>query len=758
MPLRFLAAFAAAISIAALAPAVASASHEQGGFLTAKVTSDGRLQGTLNYLTVGSCNVGTTTGAYPVTVKSPLGTTAVVNTLPAKYTRCIPNSTTQTAQIDADLSTAFNGVVPDGTYQVTFSTCCRVSGIKNVSQTDTSFRAQARKTASGGSSSPLFGSSVSTGIAKGYDYVQDLNASDPDGGTVAYSSRVGQSELPGTDVITLGTTTGRVSIPAATTSTYNNNAFYVYKVRVTDAEGDFSERDVLLRVTANNAPPTITGIDSAPYEVAAGSTRVVPFTATDPNNALPNVDSVSVSVIGLPSWATIQVTPGNPATGTLTLSPPAGTPPQQLGFSLDAIDDDLTVPLTGSAAGQIKVLVAAPPVPSIDAAPSPVASSSTFGFSGAAGATFECSVDDAPFAACTSPHSPAGLADGDHLFRVRSIAGGSASAAATARWTLDTAPPAAPAVLGAARTGSGARFEFAGEPGGSFECRIDASAWAACASPHEIAGVDGGGHAFAVRQTDAAGNAGAEGSRRLEPVAAGTPVAVEPVLAPNATVAVRGDTATVGCRVASGALGSCYVDVYANPRARGANGFDVAADSRLVLIGRGRVRAGDTPTGSLAVDIELNAVGRRLMADSVAGVHVVLKIEARVIEGPTLRARKGAKLVPERQLVVPSSGLFASGRTSVLPAGKRALREIAGHIGRVKSVRCVGHTDSVGSARANAALGLRRAQAVCKTLRKLRVRARTTVRTAGERRPRASNATVRGRALNRRVELLVTYR
>jgi outer membrane protein OmpA-like peptidoglycan-associated protein len=750
-PIAVLAAFALAL------PAVASASHEQGGYLTAKVTSDGHLQGTLNYLRLQSCTVGASAGTFPVTIKSPLGTTAVVNTLAAKFTRCIANSATATAEIDVNLATAFSGVVPDGAYMVTFSSCCRVGGIVNVNTTDTTFRAQARKVAGATTASPLIASSVSTGVAKGYDFVQDLNASDPDGGVLSYTSRVGQPDGPASDVITFDQT-GRVSIPAATTATWNNNNFFVYKIRITDTQGDFSERDVLLRVTANNAPPSITALDAAPYEVAAGATRVIPISATDPNNVLPNLDVVSVTGVSLPAWATIQVTPGNPARGTLTLSPPAGTAPQELGFSLDAVDDDTTVPLTGSAAGRIKVIPPAPAVPSITGAPSAVASSSTFTFGGDAGATFECSIDGGSFSACTSPYAPTGLTDGAHTFRVRSLKGGGTSQPATATWTLDTAAPAAPSVLGVARTTTGgARFEFTGESGGSFECRVDEDPWAACASPHDVPSISGDAHRFAVRQTDAAGNVGPAG--QLDAPAAGTPTTVEAVLAPNATVAVRGDTATVGCSVASGALSSCVVDVYANPRARGADGVDVAAGSRLVLIGRGRVKGdANTPVGRLAVDIELNSVGRRLMATSLAGVQVVLKIQAQVIEGPTLRTRKGAKLVPARQLIVPSSGMFATNSARLLPSGKRALREVARHIGRARAVRCTGHTDSLGAARYNATLGLKRAQAVCATLEKLGVHSRTASRTAGERRPRASNGSTKGRALNRRVELLVKYR
>jgi outer membrane protein OmpA-like peptidoglycan-associated protein len=51
-----------------------------------------------------------------------------------------------------------------------------------------------------------------------------------------------------------------------------------------------------------------------------------------------------------------------------------------------------------------------------------------------------------------------------------------------------------------------------------------------------------------------------------------------------------------------------------------------------------------------------------------------------------------------------------------------------------------------------------RAKTVCAALRKAGVTATLTVRTGGERQPRPTNRTAGGRALNRRVELLVSYR
>ena len=58
-----------------------------------------------------------------------------------------------------------------------------------------------------------------------------------------------------------------------------------------------------------------------------------------------------------------------------------------------------------------------------------------------------------------------------------------------------------------ATTSTSASFFFAaGEPGSSFECRVEAGAFAACTSPVSFADLTVGGHSFSVRATDAAGN------------------------------------------------------------------------------------------------------------------------------------------------------------------------------------------------------------------------------------------------------------
>ena len=56
-------------------------------------------------------------------------------------------------------------------------------------------------------------------------------------------------------------------------------------------------------------------------------------------------------------------------------------------------------------------------------------------------ATFECSLDGEPFAACTSPTTRSGLADGDHTLRIHAVNGNGTNPDATIAWTIDTQAP-----------------------------------------------------------------------------------------------------------------------------------------------------------------------------------------------------------------------------------------------------------------------------------------------------------------------------
>ncbi len=88
-----------------------------------------------------------------------------------------------------------------------------------------------------------------------------------------------------------------------------------------------------------------------------------------------------------------------------------------------------------------------PPEPdtTITAGPSGVVTSDSASFSFSStigGSTFDCSLDGAPSAACTSPQPYSGLADGPHTFEVAATAAGvTDSTPASRAWTVDTTPP-----------------------------------------------------------------------------------------------------------------------------------------------------------------------------------------------------------------------------------------------------------------------------------------------------------------------------
>ena len=502
-----------AVSAAALlggaSPALAS--HLQGGSIYAEITATGRLQGTLTYADIYGCQLGDQT-ADQIVVTSPTNEDAYVP-VSLTATRCITGSATYKGSFDIPLDvTTFNNGTPDGAYSAYWTSGNRTSGIINLANSSmgmVEYRTRVSKVSMQATAAPKFGSNVANGIGIGTEYVQNLNAFDPDGTAVTYATRLKPSDPNAADydIVTM-TPGGRVSIPAATTAGFSGGNLFIYKVRATDTQGDFSERDVLLKVASSNHAPAITGINAS-YPVHAGTQTTIPFTATDTDGG----DTVTVTPGSLPAWVTVNTTPGNPASGTLTVNPPAGVT-GTFGINLDAEDNSNDVVLTAAAYTEITVTAAPAPTPTptpdapaatptITSAPASVARTATFEFTG--GKRFECRIDGGAWAECASPYSPAGLADGAHSFEVRQ----NGSEPARASFTLDTTAPAAPAVIDgpdATVSEKRAKFEFTGEPGAAFECRFDGGAFAPCTSPVSYDKLKLGKHTFEVRQTDVAGN------------------------------------------------------------------------------------------------------------------------------------------------------------------------------------------------------------------------------------------------------------
>ncbi|MEJ7599598.1 MAG: LamG-like jellyroll fold domain-containing protein [Kofleriaceae bacterium] len=126
--------------------------------------------------------------------------------------------------------------------------------------------------------------------------------------------------------------------------------------------------------------------------------------------------------------------------------------------------------------------------------------------------TFACSLDNAPFVACTSPANFTALAQGEHTFAVGATdsAGHPDATPATRTWTVDTVAPDLTITGGPAPGGTSGplvTFTFTSSDG-TVECSIDSGPYAACTSPLELS-LPAGSHSIRLRATDAAGNTGA---------------------------------------------------------------------------------------------------------------------------------------------------------------------------------------------------------------------------------------------------------
>jgi hypothetical protein len=159
-----------------------------------------------------------------------------------------------------------------------------------------------------------------------------------------------------------------------------------------------------------------------------------------------------------------------------------------------------------------------PPDTTIASGPSGTvtATSADFSFSSSeAGSTFECSLDGAAFAPCTSPKSYTALTSGAHTFKVQAkdAALNTDPTPATQTWTIetpaDTTAPDTTIVSGPSGTvpETSADFGFSSsEAGSTFECSLDGAALATCTSPKSYTALTSGAHTFKVQAKDAALN------------------------------------------------------------------------------------------------------------------------------------------------------------------------------------------------------------------------------------------------------------
>src|SRR5205814_4867699 len=193
-------------------------------------------------------------------------------------------------------------------------------------------------------------------------------------------------------------------------------------------------------------------------------------------------------------------------------------------------------------------------------------SSPSFSFSSEAGASFQCALDGAAFAACTSPKSYSGVADGSHTFQVKATdTAGNTGTAASYTWTIDTSAPTASITASPTNPSNSAApsFSFSSEAGATFTCALDGAAFATCSSPKSYTGVADGSHTFQVKATDTAGNTGVAASYTwtIDTVAPAASITASPTNPSNSASASFSFTSEAGatfqCALDGAAFAAC---------------------------------------------------------------------------------------------------------------------------------------------------------------------------------------------------------
>jgi hypothetical protein len=265
-------------------------------------------------------------------------------------------------------------------------------------------------------------------------------------------------------------------------------------------------------ITFKNHPQSTNSANEAHIAIPSGFTIDTPPVATTTCSILPWVATVDVvsSKVDLVSLPGAELCPNGQLAVTFVATASAS------GGSYE-----WTTELSGSA-GQF-ALQDAQPIVSVDGTPPSISltnwpsdpsgdPSAVFGFSANEVVnSFQCSLDGAPFSACSSGVTYGPLGDGGHSFVVRAtdLAGNTGSAPAYT-WTIDATAPPSPALTDAPQDPSGsstASFSFLdADSTASFQCQLDGGGFSACSSPKNYSGIGDGSHTFAVKAVDPIGH------------------------------------------------------------------------------------------------------------------------------------------------------------------------------------------------------------------------------------------------------------
>ena len=210
------------------------------------------------------------------------------------------------------------------------------------------------------------------------------------------------------------------------------------RVRATDADGN-----------TDATPASFSWTVSAPPDTAAPQTSI----ASGAPAALTNATNASFSFTADEQGSTFSCSlDGGPF--FLCTSPKSYANLSDGSHEFRVRATDAAGNLDGSPATHSWTVDTAAPQTTIGAGAPPAttgATTATFDFSSEAGATFQCSLDGAAFATCSSPKAYTALALGNHEFKVRATdaAGNVDGSPATHAWTVEPSCPADPVTVNA---------------------------------------------------------------------------------------------------------------------------------------------------------------------------------------------------------------------------------------------------------------------------------------------------------------------
>src|SRR5213596_2190096 len=308
--------------------------------------------------------------------------------------------------------------------------------------------------------------------------IELLNVTFPNGETNSSGGRYGRYHMflpPGTYDVRFSKA-GYVSV--VRTVSVTSSSASVMDIRL--APPDTTPPDTTLTAT----PPAVTNSASASFTFAATEAGSTFQCALDGGGFAPCASPQTYSALASGNH-TFQVRATDPAGNT-------DPTPASFTWTVDTVAPDT-------------IITATPPAVTNSA-------SASFTFAATeAGSTFQCALDGGGFAPCASPQTYSALASGNHTFQVRATdpAGNTDPTPASFTWTVDTVAPdtiitATPPALA---NSASASFTFAAtEAGSTFQCALDGSGFAPCASPQTYSALASGNHTFQVRATDPAGN------------------------------------------------------------------------------------------------------------------------------------------------------------------------------------------------------------------------------------------------------------